>query len=180
MPASTRSMRRGHRGSSIVEFTLVGIPMVFVLISIFEMSRGMWMYETIAHAVREGARYAVVHGQTCAALPNKCSVTSADVATAISNAAVGLDPTQFTVTISTGGGAGGSVTQVASDTLQNLVSAGSPAAFSSGSTSAPADDVVVYGIYPFKSALAMFWPGGGHTNFAVANLAATSRERIDF
>ena len=34
---------RRHRslGQSLVEFTLVGIPIVFVLISIFEISRGM-------------------------------------------------------------------------------------------------------------------------------------------
>ena len=60
---STRAQRNLEKGSSMVEFALVGIPLIFILISIFEISRGMWMYETVAHAVREGARYAAVHGQ---------------------------------------------------------------------------------------------------------------------
>jgi len=36
----------------------------------------MWNYHTIAYAVKEGARYASVHGSNCAA-PNTCQVTVA-------------------------------------------------------------------------------------------------------
>jgi Flp pilus assembly protein TadG len=39
--------KRTRRGSSILEFVLVGIPIIFVLISLFEISRGMWTYHTM-------------------------------------------------------------------------------------------------------------------------------------
>jgi TadE-like protein len=55
---------RGRKlGNATIEFTLVGIPLLCVLISTFEMARGMWLYHTLAYAVKEGARYAVVRGQ---------------------------------------------------------------------------------------------------------------------
>ena len=58
-----RNHRRG--GSSLIEFTLVGIPLIFVLLSTFEMARGMWLYHTLAYAARQGTRYAIVHGVNC-------------------------------------------------------------------------------------------------------------------
>src|SRR5882762_5274489 len=61
-----RMTRRDRcRGSNILEFTLVGIPLVFILISTFEMARGMWNYHVMAYAVKEGTRYASVHGNNC-------------------------------------------------------------------------------------------------------------------
>ena len=42
-----RLFRSRCGGQSLVEFTLVGIPLIFVLISVFEISRGMWMYHTL-------------------------------------------------------------------------------------------------------------------------------------
>jgi hypothetical protein len=39
------------RGASSLEFALVGIPILFVLISSFEM------YHTLAYAIKEGSRY---------------------------------------------------------------------------------------------------------------------------
>ena len=49
---------RSAKGSTLLEFTLVGIPVIFVLISTIEMARGMWMYHTLCHAVKEAARFA--------------------------------------------------------------------------------------------------------------------------
>ena len=46
--------RKSQRGGSLIEFTFVGIPLMFVLISIFEASRGMWTYNLLAHAIKEG------------------------------------------------------------------------------------------------------------------------------
>lgn len=66
----SRGGRRG--GNAMIEFVLVGIPLIFVLISIFEMARGMWLYHTLAYSVKEGVRYTIVHGQNCATAPNSC------------------------------------------------------------------------------------------------------------
>ena len=67
--------RRQRGGSTVIEFTLVGIPMIFVFISTFEMARGMWIYHSLAYAVKEATRYASVHGASCTTSPNTCGVT---------------------------------------------------------------------------------------------------------
>src|SRR6266705_3011910 len=89
--------KRTRRGSSILEFVLVGIPIIFVLISLFEISRGMWTYHTMAYAVREGVRYATVHGKGCAS-PNTCQVTIGNITSQIKAAGIGLDPGAVTLT----------------------------------------------------------------------------------
>src|SRR5215467_11012301 len=57
---------RNRRGNAILEFTLVGIPLIFVLISVVEVARGMWVYHSLAYAVKEGVRYTIVNGQNSA------------------------------------------------------------------------------------------------------------------
>lgn len=56
------SRRRG-RGQALVEFALIA-PMLFLLIiGIIELGRLVFFYHTINNAAREGARYAIVHGE---------------------------------------------------------------------------------------------------------------------
>src|SRR5258708_26191990 len=90
--------RRRQKGSSMLEFVLVGIPVIFVLISLFEIARGMWTYHTMAYAVREGVRYATVHGKGCAS-PNTVQVTIGQITSVIKAAGVGLPPSTTTVTL---------------------------------------------------------------------------------
>src|SRR5207247_600058 len=71
-------------------FTLVGIPLLFILISTFELSRAMWLYHSVDYAVNEGARYAVVHGQGCTTNGNSCATTVAAVVNQIIRSAPGL------------------------------------------------------------------------------------------
>src|ERR1051325_6804549 len=94
-----------HGGSSFLEFVLVGVPVIFVLFSTFEMARGMWSYHSLAYAVREGTRYAIVHGSDCASSPNSCTVTIANIASVIKKAGVGLDGSALSLTFTpnTGG-----------------------------------------------------------------------------
>ncbi len=148
----------------------------------------MWLYETLAHAVRDGARYAAVHGEDCAISPNSCAVAISDIANQIQNSGVGLvaDDLQITISILVPG----SATVLVSDGPETLTSALSDGQAFSGwtytsvgntvSASAPGRDVVVKAVMPFKSALSMFWPGAGRVSFDTVNLAATSRERIGF
>jgi hypothetical protein len=88
--------RKSQRGSTLVEMAFVGIPMIFLIISLFEISRGMWIYTTLSYAARESTRYISMHGQNCQ-LQN-CGVTPAQLGTYIENVAAGLDPTKVTVT----------------------------------------------------------------------------------
>jgi Flp pilus assembly protein TadG len=69
-----------HGGSTFLEFVLVGVPVIFVMFSTFEMARGMWSYHSLAYAVREGTRYAIVHGASCSTDPNSCTVTIGQIA----------------------------------------------------------------------------------------------------
>jgi Flp pilus assembly protein TadG len=96
--------RHQSRGNSMLEFILVGIPLLLVLIGTFEMGLGMWIYHGVGNAVREGSRYVIVHGANCGA-PNTCQVTVAQIAAKIQAGAPGLDPSQFTVTLTPVSGA---------------------------------------------------------------------------
>jgi Flp pilus assembly protein TadG len=169
---TTRKDSRKRRGQAIVEMTLVGIPLIFVLISIFEISRGMWMYHTLAYSVREGTRYASVHGVNCTKNGNTCTATVANVATAIKNAGVGLDlgTTQLTLTSSAG-----------------AVSCALTACLAITSTPWPpaggnqvGQNIQIFMTTPFRSALAMLWPGKGRVSFTVATLGARSSDNIQF
>lgn len=164
-------IRRNHRergGTSLVEFTLVGIPMIFLLISTFEISRGMWIYHTLAFGVKEGTRYASVHGQTCSIAPNNCTVTVAQVAQQIENFTGGLLPGQLTLTLTTTGTS--KTCTITNCLLDNSTWPPAP-------DNAPGNDIQISGRYPFQSAISMFWPGAGPSvGVATVNFGASARE----
>ena len=174
----TRRSNRERGGSTLIEFTLVGIPMIFVLISTFELARGMWTYHTVAYTVKEGTRYASVHGVNCSISPNNCTVTIANVATVMKSAGIGLLPNQLTVTFTTSAGSS------AEQTLEYWLANGSstwPPTTPSG-TNAVGQPVTITAKYPFRSALAMFWPGAGRAQrgAGLVYLPASSSDRIQF
>lgn len=165
-----RDYRR--RGNATIEFTLVGIPLMFVLVSVFEMSRGMWTYHTLAYTLKEANRWAIVHGSDCYLSSNTCKKTLNDLATVIKNAGIGLDPAKLNVTLT----ANGTVTHCTP--LTTCV--GSTTSWP-GTVAQPGTDIVIAGTYPFRSAIAMFWPGAGSPmGFGVFDLPARSRDRVQF
>jgi Flp pilus assembly protein TadG len=139
----------------MIEFTMVGIPLMFVLISIVEMSRGMWIYHSLAHAVKEGARYTIVHGQNYTAITGS-SNTIQNVCNVIVNAGPGLISTQLSLTFT-------SDTTNATYTANNCPTTAWPP----GATGAnpniidnePGENITITATYPFQSAISMFWPG---------------------
>jgi Flp pilus assembly protein TadG len=168
--------RKRRRGQALIEMTFVGIPIIFVLISVFEISRGMWMYHTLAYSVREGVRYASVHGINCVHNPpsvnNNCpGMTVADVALVIQKAGVGLDlgTTQLTFT-----SAAGTISCSLSTCSANPAQWPPPQGNQVGQT------IQIFIITPFRSAIAMLWPGSKPTSFAATNLAASSTDQIQF
>src|SRR5215831_19326959 len=59
----TRSkLRINRRGAAIVEFALGLMFFVVLIIGTMEFGRAVWAYTTVAHATRQGARYAMAHG----------------------------------------------------------------------------------------------------------------------
>jgi hypothetical protein len=155
----------------------------------------MWMYNTAGTAVREGVRFASVHGVNCVqkppGIPNQCDITANDVVRVI-RAGMGNGSTHALNYGPTGAGAAG-LSEV--NTLVQFTSAsGSFTCTLDGNTVTggcnaqwPPDldnsvkQVIQISIQtPFSSALSMFWPGSKPVNFAVVNLWASSSDTVQF
>jgi Flp pilus assembly protein TadG len=165
---------RTRKGSALLEFTLVGIPLIFTLISIFEISRAMWNYHTLAFAMKEGTRYVVVHGFDCTDNGNTCAITVGQVAQKIRDSGIGLDPALLRVTLTSQANP-----PVNCNPLSSCLNSG---------TTWPVDPdnrqgqvITITGNLPFQSALAMFWPGANNgVTFPTYNFSASSTEFIQF
>ncbi len=163
----------GRNGTATIEMTLVGIPLIFVLISTVEVARGMWIYHTLAYALREGTRYTIVHGVNCSTPPNNCAVAVKDIAAVIQNAGVGLyDTDNFEIEMkSPADDVSGTLTSALADTTQ----------FPSSGGNSIGASITFSATYPFQSAIAMFWPGAGPgINFTSVTFPASSQEEIQF
>jgi Flp pilus assembly protein TadG len=166
-------MRR-RRGSVTVEFAMVGIPLIFALISTVEMSRGMWMYHNQAFAVHQGVRYAVVHGASCAATGNSCTVTVGNITTVIANNGVGLAPSSWNVSLISASGNNNVTCNPLSSCLTNST------VWPPSPDNKVGTNVAISSTYPFASAIMMFFPGSKPTQFATYNLPAYARQTIQF
>ena len=57
-------MRRFHRrgrGQALVEFALIAPLFILILLAVFDLGRGVFMYTSITNAAREAARLAIVN-----------------------------------------------------------------------------------------------------------------------
>ena len=166
---------RSQRGNAMIEMTLVGIPLMFMLVCIFEISRAMWTYNTMAHAVKEGVRFAVVHGETCVSNPpsitNSCSKTVADVANRIKYTGIGIDGTITTVLFTSDAG---TITCLLNTCVSNAT------VWPPTGGNGVGHKIEIKISAPFRTAMAMFWPGSRPVSFAPFNLGASAGERIRF
>lgn len=182
----TWKCRDGRRGASLIEFTLVGIPIMFLLISVFEISRGMWMYLTAAHAARESARFIVVHGSNCKAPGEPCGRAISQIAQQLQSHLVGMDPNEVQVTFRAGCPPlkpfrDPSACSGTRQPLQAYLSDASAVPWPGGAGAANLTFAEVEIEFPFRSAIAMFWPGaGGGMTFGVVNMFAGSREMFQY
>ncbi len=179
------AQRNRRRGSAIIEMTMIGIPVIFVLISIFEMARGMWIYHSLAFGIKEGARFASVHGVNCTTSPNACPIQVSDIAAKIRDSALGLDPNLMQVRLCSncGTNAAGSVSDdTGLQTLTTLLGRTTTQwPGSAGVSDNPHTRFMFTAQYPFNSALAMLAPmGGGPVKFGTFVLVATAGETIHF
>jgi hypothetical protein len=166
--------RKDRLGNATIEFTLVGIPLVFVLISTIEMARGMWIYHTLAYAVKEGTRYAVSRGQNNT-LANHS--TYQGVCNAIVQAGTGLLQEDLTLTFHS---ATAPDLTVAADKCP-ASQLWPPGAATSKIDDQPGQTIFVTGYYPFVSAISMFWPGAGPgMTFTPASPQATCSNKMGF
>jgi Flp pilus assembly protein TadG len=106
IPSKTSPRGDLRRGQSMVEFSLVFIVFMMLMVGLFELGRVVWIYETVAHAARQGARYAMVRG-------NSGSPDNAALIAAVKAQAVGLSSGLVAVTPNwEGGGIVGSFVSV--------------------------------------------------------------------
>jgi len=163
--------RRRQAGSTMLEFVLIGIATIFMLICLFEISRGMWAYHTLAYTVREATRYASMHGKGCAS-PNTCGTTIGGIITYMKAAGGGFDPDNTTLTFTPQSGT------ATSDTITHLAS--STTSFPPSTSYAPGNTVQITAKYKFKTILAMLWFGSTVNDSQTFYLTATSTEAIQF
>jgi Flp pilus assembly protein TadG len=171
-------MARGRRGTSLLEFAFVGVPTVFLSLSVFEGSLTMWQYHTLTEAAAIGARYAVTHGSDCSANGNSCTTTGKQVATAIQSAAVGLNPANVTVTLTPQSG-----TVIGPYALSHCVAGDSQATnctanFPNGL--APPNTISVKLTYAINNPIVMLWPGANKVSETGITLGAVSTQEILF
>ena len=85
----------GKSGAVIVEFSLVFILFLVLSLGLFEMARAMWIYTTLSHAARQGARFAMVRGHD--AIFPVTPATNAEIAQIVRLHAIGLVDSLVTV-----------------------------------------------------------------------------------
>lgn len=162
-------MKPRERGSSVVEMSLVFLPLMFSIFSVFELGRAMWTYHTLASSVKKGVRVAMVHGARCAEASAACPVTVGGLVQTIQQVGVGLDPSVLQLTFNAGG--------------QVLTCAPASSCLTNNTNWPPApnnpvgQNVTICGKYAFDSVLKTLWPGQANGAF---NLAAKSTETIQF
>jgi Flp pilus assembly protein TadG len=160
----------GRKGNNLIEFTLVAIPLIFVLFSIVEICRGMWDYHSLAQAVKAASRSASTRGQGCAG--SGCAMTVGQIASTISAYALGMPPSALNVTLTSGAGA------VTCNPLSACT--GSSAVWPPAGGNAVGSDIVISGSYNFTSMLMMFVPGTNGMKFSGVTLTAESRQMLLF
>ena len=167
-----RSTRK-EKGNALIEFTLVGIPLMLIFISLIEICIAMWSYHTLAYAVREGARYASTKGQTCTYGGNSCSVSVGAVAQQVAGAGMGLIPAQLNVTLTSSAG------NISCNPVSSCYSNAAIWPPSSASANLPGAIISVSGSYPVQTGLVMmFFPGTGASRLSSVTLPASSQQVV--
>jgi len=170
-----RAARPNEKGGTLIEFTLVGVPLVLLLISLIEICLAMWSYHTLAYAVREGVRYASTKGRDCSLGTNSCGVTIGTIAQQIASAGTGLIPGQLNVTFTSSAGS------VPCSPISSCYTNSTAWPPSSSSANLPGSLISVSGTYPVQTNLViMFVPGTGASQMGAVTLSASSQQLIQF
>ncbi len=96
----TRRMRsrRGDAGQAMVELALALPVALLILLGTLEVSRAVWQQNTLAMAVREGARYASLHGSGSDAPVGPAPLSGLPAQDVVLQNAIGVASVTVTVT----------------------------------------------------------------------------------
>ena len=91
-----RRRTRGREGNAIVESALCFLLFITIFLAIMECGMGVFTYNFVSYAAREGARYASTRGSLCT---SPCvPATASTIESVVRSQAVALDPSQLSVT----------------------------------------------------------------------------------
>jgi Flp pilus assembly protein TadG len=178
--------RNKERGSQTLEFTLIGLPLIFLLFSIIHMCFAMMTFHTMQEAVEQGARFVATRGSTCASGSNTCNVTVQQIADVVATSSPGIAASNLKLTLTTNSG-----TSVVCDKINTCTSSCSSGCSGNKGNkwpdptttdSNPGKDIIISAdVTSLPSPMYMFWtmynsaPKIGSTSFH-----AYSRQRLMF
>ena len=166
-------MKNRRSGSSLLEFTLTGIPVLFFALSIVECSVAMWEFHSLTNAVTIAARYAASHGAGCAQNGNTCTIQVKDVANLIATTAPILSASKLKVTLYTNSGTAATCNPL--NTCQS-----SAVQIPSAADNAVGMDIRIVATYKLTNPMPMYWPPYSNIDDTGYTLGASSRQRIQF
>jgi len=164
--------KSSRRGSTLIEFSLIGIPLILSSVAVVAVALDMWQFHTLAFGTQTTTRFIAMHGRDCAQNGSTCTLTLDDIETFFASHAIALDPSQAVLTLR-------SATAVA--TCNPLKScAGNMTQFPSATDNGVNFDITLTATYPVTNPAAMMLPGTSRTGVSTYNLFAMSRQRITF
>lgn len=176
-----------ERGSQTLEFTLIGLPITFLLFSIANMCFGMMTLHTIQEAVEQTARIVSTRGSTCSSGTNTCTMTVEQIADAIATLSPGVSPNSLKVALIPAADTGNTITCSNLNTCQTACSGGScntnrttawPT--STNSDNSPGKDIIITADIAIPTPIMMFWTGSTSGNVSSSTFHAYSRQRLMF
>ena len=178
--------RRRERGNQTLEFTLVGIPLIFLLFSIANMCFSMLTLHTLQEAVEQGARYVATRGSSCSSGTNTCTATVQQIAGVVATQAAGISPTNLAVTLTPAADTGNAITCNPLNTCLSSCSTGCNSSRSTAwptatnSDNSPGKDIIVAADWTLTVPMFMFWPGSAPQQAKATSFHAYSRQRLMF
>jgi Flp pilus assembly protein TadG len=182
-----RNHRKSERGNHTLEFTLIGLPLTFLLFSIANMCFSMLTLHTLQQAVEQGGRYAVTRGSTCSSGTNTCSAKVQDIAAVVAKTAAGISPSKLNLTLIPASGTGN---QISCAPVKSCLSTCSDGCNGSRATvwppstnndNSPGTDIVLTANCSLSAPMFMFWNGSpSATHISSTAFGAYTRQRLMF
>lgn len=180
--------RNKERGSQTLEFTLVGLPLVFLLFSIANMCFAMMTLHTMQEAVEQGARFVSTRGSTCSSGTNTCSVTVQQIAGIVASSAPGIAASNLKVAMIPASGSANQISCSPISTCLSSCSAGCSGSrttvwpTSGSSDNSPGKDIIITAdVINLPTPMYMFWTMySGSPKIGSTSFHAYSRQRLMF
>jgi len=160
---------KSRRGNTLIEFTLVGIPLMLISTTVMVAGISMWEFYNLAYGTQTTARYVAMHGRSCVQDGTSCALSVGNVASFFASHTLALDPSQTNVTLKSA---------TATITCNPVSSCNSNTnQFPNANDNGLNFDVTVTAFYTITNPGRMLLPAAA-AGPATFNLFATSRQRI--